>query len=101
MSSKKRQPTLASFLNKKVQRVEMLVQTEPVETATASETVNDSGSDNDDTGTVYQGMPSSDDRCDLNCVVSTGEDNQSGNTDRDTDGHDTGSVVDVESETMD
>ena len=33
-------------------------------------TVNDSGSD-DDTGIIYQGMPSSDDRCDLNCVVST------------------------------
>ena len=38
MSSKKRQPTLAPFLNKKAQRVEMLVQTE-VETATVSETV--------------------------------------------------------------
>ena len=76
MSSKKRQPTLASFLNNKAQRVEMLVQTE-VETATVSETVNDSGSDNDDTGIVYQGMPSSDDRCDLNCVVSTGKDNHS------------------------
>ena len=78
----------------------MLVQTK-VETATASETLNDSGSDNNDTGIVYQGMPSSDDICDLNYVVSTGEDNQSGNTDSDTDGHDTGSVVGVESETMD
>ena len=96
MSSKKRQPTLASFLNKKVRRVETLVQTE-VETATVSETVSDSGSNDDDTGIVYQGMPSSDDRCGLNCVVSTGEDNQSSNTDSDTDCHDTGSVVGVES----
>ena len=45
-------------------------------------------------------MPSSDDRCDLNCVVSTGEDYQSSNTDSDMDGHDTGSVVGVESETI-
>ena len=52
--------TLASFLNKKVRRVETLIQTE-VETATVSKTVSDSGSDNDDTGIVYQGMPSSDD----------------------------------------
>ena len=37
----------------------------------------------------------------MNCVVSTGKDNQSSNTDSDTDGHDTGSVVGVESETMD
>ena len=43
----------------------------------------------------------SDDRCDLNCVVSTGEDNQSGNMDNDMDSHDTGSIVGVESETMD
>ena len=62
MSSKKGQPTLASFLNKKVQRVKTLVQTE-VEITTVSETVSDSGSDDDDTGIVYQGMPSSDDRC--------------------------------------
>ena len=36
-------------------------------------------------------MPSSDDRdrCDLNCVVSTDEDNQSSNMDSDMDGHDT------------
>ena len=63
-------------------------------------TLSDSGSDDDDTGIVYQGMPSSDDRCDLNCVVSTGEDSQSSNTDSDMDGHDTGSVVGVESETI-
>ena len=43
-------------------------------------------------------LASSDDRCDLNCVVSTGEDNQSGNTDNDTDSHDTGSM---QSKTMD
>ena len=35
------------------------------------------------------------------CVVSRGEDNQSSNADRDTDGHDTGNVVGVELETMD
>ena len=29
----------------------------------------------------------------VNCVVSTGEDNQSSNTDSDTDGHDTGIVL--------
>ena len=60
MSSKKRQHTLASFLNKKVQRVETLVQTK-VETATVSKTVSDSGSDDDDTGIIYQGIPSSND----------------------------------------
>ena len=37
----------------------------------------------------------------MNCVISTGEENQSSKTDNDTDGHDTGSVVGVESETMD
>ena len=46
-----------------------------------SKTVSDSGNDDNDTGIVYQGMLSSDDRCDLNCVVSTGEDNQSSNMD--------------------
>ena len=46
-------------------------------------------------------MPSSDDWCDFNCVVSTGEDNQSSNTGIYMDGHDTGNVVGVESETMD
>ena len=76
-----------------------MVQTE-IETATVNDTVSDSGSDDDDTGIVYQEMPSSDYQCDLNCVVSTGEDNQSSNTDSDTDGHDSGSVV-IESETMD
>ena len=40
------------------------------------------------TAIVYQRMPSSDDRCDLNCVVSIGEYDQSSNTDSDTDGHD-------------
>ena len=40
-------------------------------------------------------------RCDLNCVVSTGEDNQSSNTDSDMDGHYSGNVVGVESEIMD
>ena len=60
-----------------------------VKTATVSKIVSDSGSDDNDTGIVYQGIPSSDNRCDLNCVVSTGEDNQSSNTDSDTDGHDT------------
>ena len=76
-----------------------MVQTE-VETATVSKTVSDSGSDEDDTGVVYQEMPSSDNRCDLNCVVSTGEDNQSSNTDSDTDGHGIGSVVFFKSENM-
>ena len=71
-----------------------------VETATVSDTVIDSGSNDDDTGIVYQGMPSSDVRCDLNCVINTGEDNQSSNTDSDMNGHDTGSVVGVESENM-
>ena len=51
---------LSIFLNKEVQRVETLVQTK-IETATVSKTVSDSGSDDDDTGTVYQGMPISDD----------------------------------------
>ena len=60
MSNNKRQPTLASFLNKKVRGVKTLVQTE-VETATVSEIVSDSGSDDDDTGIIYQGIPSSDD----------------------------------------
>ena len=46
-------------------------------------------------------LASSDDGCDLNCVVSTGEDNQSGNTDNDMDSHDTGIIVGVESKTMD
>ena len=46
-----------------------------------SEIVSDSGNNDGNTGIVYQGMLSSDDRCDLNCVVSTGEDNQSSNTD--------------------
>ena len=45
--------------------------------ATLSKTVSGSGSNDNDTGIIYQGMPSSDDRCDLNFVVSTGEDNQS------------------------
>ena len=40
--------------------------------ATVSETVSDSESDDNDTGIIHQGIPSSDDRCDLNCVVSTG-----------------------------
>ena len=71
-----------------------------VESATVSETVSDSGSDDDDTGIVYQGMPSSDDRCDLNCVVSTGEDDQSSNTDSDMNGPDTDSVVGLKCETM-
>ena len=77
-----------------------MVQTK-VETATVGETVSDSGSNDDDTGIVYQGMSSSDIRCDLNCVVNTAEDNQSSNTDSDMNGHDTGSVVGVESENMD
>ena len=50
----------SATLNKKVRRVETLVQTE-VETATVSKTVSDRGSDDDDTVIVYQGMPSSDD----------------------------------------
>ena len=52
MSSKKRQPTSASFLNQKVQRVKTLVQSK-VETATVSEMASDSGSSDNDTLVLF------------------------------------------------